>query len=96
MEWNGIAIGQKFFKRANALHPEDDAETYSETLAKQNLYYECYMTAFSKDELQKMLNKSMAGDIELPEEKDKIDIGKYRAAFADEAKVVMQEILSIV
>lgn len=66
MQWNGIAIGQKFFQRANALHPEEDPATFSETLAKQNLYYECYMTAFSRDALEKMLNKSSAGDIELP------------------------------
>jgi hypothetical protein len=94
-DWNGIAIGQKFFQRANGIHPDDDPDTYSENLAKQNLYYACYMMAFSKDEFQKMLANSMEGKVEMPKEDEleKIDVERYRKAFADEARSVMNEML---
>jgi hypothetical protein len=90
MEWNSIAIGQKYFQRANAIHPEEDPEAYSELLARQDLYYECYMSAFSREQFMGMLQKSINGDIKLPEETEGVDIERYRSAFALEASSVLK------
>jgi hypothetical protein len=99
MEWNGVQIGQRFFQRANALHPNEDRAQYDEILARQDLYYECYMTAFSREEFSKMLAKAMNGDIDLPKESDdvnpekfrQVDADRYRRAFKQEAEVIFTE-----
>lgn len=86
MAWDSIKMAQQFLQRANALHPEEDPDTYAVVLAKQELYYECYMTAFSRMEIVKMLQKAIAGDIKLPKD---VDVSEYRTAYAQEAEKIM-------
>lgn len=93
MEWNSIQLAQQFLQRANALHPDDEPGNYDETLARQDLYYECYMTAFSKEQLGKMLEKAMHEEIKLPEENDRVDAVKYRNAYRREAELVFNKFL---
>jgi hypothetical protein len=86
-----MQVGHRFFQRANALHPNDDPGHYDAILAKQELYYECYMSAFSREEFNKMLTKAISGDIKLPEENDRVDAEKYRKAYKREAEAVYDE-----
>jgi hypothetical protein len=92
MEWNSIKMAQHFLSRANGLHPEEErgSEAYEVLLAQQDLYYECYMTSFSKEKLIQFLDKSISGDVKIPEEE--VDEDRYRKAYAMRAKTTLGEI----
>ena len=53
MVWDKFEMAQKFLRRANAIHPEDaiDAKQHDEALALQDVYYDCYMSSFSREDL---------------------------------------------
>lgn len=86
MAWDKFRMAQKFLQRANAIHPEDaDGETaHAEALAMQDVYYDCYMSSFSREDLLKRLNDIVAGKFEMPEEGE-IEEEVYRATYIKEA-----------
>jgi hypothetical protein len=86
MEWDKFRMAQKFLQKANAIHPEDADTTdqFNEALALQDVYYDCYMSSFSRADLIKRLEEILAGKITMPEE-DNVDEGKYRATYGKEA-----------
>jgi hypothetical protein len=86
--WDKFSMAQKFLQKANAIHPEDSHD-YDEALALQDVYYDCYMSSFSKEDLLKRLQEVVAGKIELPEEEDEVDERKYRAVYMKEAKLIL-------
>ena len=90
MAWDKFKMAQKFLQRANAIHPEDaeSGDSHDEALALQDVYYDCYMSSFSKEDLLKRLLEIAAGKIELPEEEE-VDEERYRAAYVREAKVIL-------
>lgn len=92
MEWNSIKMAQHFLQRANGLHPEEEqgSATYEPLLAQQDLYYECYMASFSKEKLIEFLNKSLSGDIKVP---DEVNEASYKKAYAVSAQKVLQELM---
>lgn len=93
MTWNGVAMAQHFLKLANALHPQD---AFSETervmiQAKQDLYYECYMSSFDEHTLMDMLGRILSGVIKHPESvKGYHEL--YELHIAQEARVVMKSL----
>jgi hypothetical protein len=91
MEWDKFKMAQKFLQRANAIHPEDveSSDRYNEALALQDVYYDCYMSSFSREDLIKRLEEVLTGKIEMPEEEENLDEEKYRAAYIKEAKVIL-------
>ena len=93
MEWDKFRMAQKFLQRANAIHPEDmdNAEQFNEALALQDVYYDCYMSSFSRADLIKRLEEIVGGKITMPEEQD-VDEEKYRLAFAREASRILAAI----
>jgi hypothetical protein len=93
MEWDKFRMAQKFLQKANAIHPEDasSADQFNEALAMQDVYYDCYMSSFSKADLMKRLEEIVAGKITMPEE-DKVDEEKYRATFAKEAERILSKL----
>lgn len=95
MGWDKFKIAQKFLQKANAIHPED-AETsvlHDQALAMQDVYYDCYMSSFSREDLLKRLHEIAGGKIELPEETE-VDEEKYRETYIKEAKSVLSSIES--
>jgi hypothetical protein len=94
MEWDKFLMAGKFLRRANALHPEDaDSEALRQrTLALQNVYYDCYMSSFSREELLKRLEEIIAGKIEMPEEENDLDKEMYRDAYVKEARRILSSI----
>jgi hypothetical protein len=93
MEWDKFRMAQKFLQRANAIHPEDagSADQFNEALALQDVYYDCYMSSFSRADLIRRLGEIAEGKITLPEE-EKVDEEKYRAVFAKEAQKILTKI----
>jgi hypothetical protein len=87
MEWDKFEMAQKFLRKANAIHPEDSDDA-DEALAIQDVYYECYMSSFSRDNLLKRLAEIANGDIVLPEEIE-LDEAKYRSVCIREAKAII-------
>ena len=87
-------MAEKFLQRANALHPEDaESEPLRQrTLALQNVYYDCYMSSFSREDLLIRLEQIVAGKIEMPEEEDSLDEKMYRATYAKEAQRILSSI----
>ena len=83
-------MAQKFLQKANAIHPEDagSSDQFNEALAVQDVYYECYMSSFSRADLIKRLEEIVAGKINMPEEEE-VDGEKYRATFVKEAKRIL-------
>jgi hypothetical protein len=90
MAWDSIKIADKFLRQANALHPEEvrGHDSYEEKLARQDVMYECYMNAFSKDMLLTFLNKSVNGTVTIPENVDRI---RYEKAYMNEARKVLED-----
>jgi hypothetical protein len=93
MAWDKFRMAQRFLQRANAIHPEDaeDDDSHDEALALQDVYYDCYMSSFSKEDLVKRLLEIVAGKIEMPEEEG-VDEERYRAIYLREAGVILASI----
>lgn len=94
MEWDKFQMAQKFLQRANAIYPED-AETEAlrqRDLALQNVYYDCYMSSFSKEDLVKRLQQIIGGNIHLPDEEENINEERYRETYIAEAKVILSSV----
>jgi hypothetical protein len=90
MEWDKIAMAQKFLQKANGIHPEDvESSAYARALAIQDLYYECYMTSFSKATLVSFLESCSSGNIKIPED---VNAEQYSAAYVREAASVLREL----
>ena len=95
MEWDKIKMAQQFLSYANALHPEEARSEgrFEEELARQELYYECYMSSFTKEKLTEVLNGIVAGKVSFPEEKpDDLNEEKYTKAYAQEAQAVLRKL----
>ena len=86
-------MAQKFLQKANSIHPEDagDAEAHDALLALQDVYYDCYMSSFSKEDLLKRLGQVVDGIFELPEAEE-VDERTYRATYIREAKTILAAI----
>ena len=93
MEWDKFKMAQKFLQRANAIHPEDSDNTIQQVdaLALQDVYYDCYMSSFSREDLLKRLAEIVSGKIELPEE-EVADEERYRSAYMKEAQSILDSI----
>ncbi len=84
-------MAQKFLQRANAIHPED-ADTEAgrvEALALQDVYYDCYMSSFSKEDLIKRLSAVIAGSIDMPDDEEDLDETRYREVYIKEAQNIL-------
>jgi hypothetical protein len=86
MAWDKFRMAQKFLQRANAIHPEDaeGEAAQTEALAIQDVYYDCYMSSFSREDLLKRLADIVAGKFEMPEETD-VDESIYKDTYIREA-----------
>ena len=73
MTWDSLKMAERFLRQANALYPEEARSegSFEEVLARQDLYYECYMNSFSKEKVVDFLNQSLNGNIKCPDEVDK-------------------------
>jgi hypothetical protein len=93
MAWDKFRMAQKFLQKANAIHPEDadNAGAHDEALALQDVYYDCYMSSFSEQDLIKRLEEIIGGKIEMPEEGE-FDVERYRSVYIKEARVVLGSI----
>ena len=93
MEWDKFTMAQKFLQRANAIRPEEaeDSDAHDEALALQDIYYDCYMSSFSRDELLKRLEDVISGEFELPEEGE-VDEERYRAVYVSEARTILSSL----
>lgn len=93
MEWDKFTAARKFLQKANAIHPEDYEQhhTRDTALARQDVYYDCYMSSFSKESLVQRLEEIVAGKIELPEE-TQVDAETYRAVYIREATIILAAI----
>lgn len=83
-------MAQRFLQRANAIHPEDEHENTvrDEALALQDVYYDCYMSSFSREDLLKRLAEVVNGKFEMPDEED-VDEAVYRATYIREARSII-------
>lgn len=93
MAWDKFRIAQKFLQRANAIHPEDaeGERAHAEALAMQDVYYDCYMSSFSREALLKRLTEVVEGKFEMPDEGD-VDENSYRQTYIKEASKIMSSI----
>lgn len=93
MGWDKFKMAQKFLQRANAIHPEDSDDKLQrvDALALQDVYYDCYMSSFSREDLLKRLSEVISGKIEMPEE-EVDDADRYRATYIKEAEVIRSSI----
>lgn len=93
MEWDKFKMAQQFLQRANAIHPEDMdlEEGRVEAMARQDLYYDCYMSSFGREELLKRLAEVIDGKVEIPEEAES-DEARYRQTYVKEARVIAASI----
>jgi hypothetical protein len=93
MNWDKIKTAQKFLQKANAIHPEEagDENLHDEALALQDVYYDCYMSSFSRENLIKRLEEVADGKIEMPEEK-KVNEERYRQTYLAEAKRILSSV----
>ena len=93
MEWDKFKMAQKFLQRANAIHPEDafDSVGRVDALARQDVYYDCYMSSFSRKDLVKRLHEVIEGKITIPEEED-LDERRYRETYVSEARIILESI----
>ena len=94
MEWDKFRMAQKFLQRANAIRPEDaqSEPLRQHALALQNVYYDCYMSSFSREDLIIRLEQIMTGKIEMPEEEQDLNEARYREAYIKEAGVILSSI----
>ena len=83
-------MAQRFLQKANAIHPEDEQEdaVRDEALALQDVYYDCYMSSFSREDLLKRLTDVLDGKFEMPDEED-VDEAVYRATYIREARSIV-------
>ena len=86
-------MAPQFLRQANAIRPEDAAGAgeHDEALALQDLYYDCYMSSFSREDLIRRLNRVLEGDFDLPQEKE-VDEQIYRRAYTREARRVLSSL----
>lgn len=93
MTWDKIKTAQKFLQKANAIHPEEagDKNLHDEALALQDVYYDCYMSSFSRENLIKRLEEVVEGKIEMPEEKE-VNEEKYRQTYLAEAQRILSSV----
>ena len=94
MSWDKFKVAQTFLQRANAIHPEDEYDVVrrEKSLAVQDVYYDCYMSSFSREDLIKRLREVIGGKIEMPE--DEVDADHYRDIYIKEAKHILLSIES--
>jgi hypothetical protein len=94
MEWNSIKTAQQFLQQANALHPEEEKGNagFEKLLARQDLFYECYMMCFTREKLIEFLNGAVGGNVKMPEEPEGIDEARYRDAYAQEALKILNDV----
>jgi DNA-binding NarL/FixJ family response regulator len=87
MEWDKIKMAQQFLAHANGLHPEEamDQDEACRLLALQDLYYECYISSFSREKLLEALDSALAGKIVIPKD---VNEKKYREAYKAEAEKI--------
>jgi hypothetical protein len=90
MEWNRIAMAQKFLRLASGIHPDAGADDFILLQAQQDVYDHCYMASFSRDKVIEFLESASNGNIEVPEEVAD-EIG-YRKAFMSFAKKVRSDL----
>jgi hypothetical protein len=90
MSWQAREKANHFLMRANAIHPEEayDDEKFS-LLAAQDVFYECYMNSFSREKVAEFLDKSINGEVKIPED---VDEDLYKRAFIKKAIEVRAEI----
>lgn len=83
-------MAQRFLQKANAIHPEDEHENAmrDKALAVQDVYYDCYMSSFSREDLLKRLADVLNGKFEMPDEED-VDEAVYRATYIREARSII-------
>ena len=93
MEWDKFKMAQKFLQRANAIYPEeaDNSIQQVDALALQDVYYDCYMSSFSREDLLKRLGEIVSGNITLPDE-ELADEGRYRSTYMKEAQSILNSI----
>lgn len=93
--WDKFRMAQKFLQRANAIHPEDASDSIrrDEALAVQDVYYDCYMSSFSREALITRLEEIIGGKIDLPEEQE-VDPSRYREVYLKEARQVLASLKS--
>ena len=93
MEWDKLRMAQRFLQKANAIHP-DEAEgdvAHDKALALQDVYYDCYMSSFSRQDLVKRLGEIIGGDIQVPEDEE-VDEDIYLAEYVIQARVILSSI----
>lgn len=90
MTWDKFRMAQKFLQKANAIHPEDSRDETGRhvAMALQDVYYDCYMSSFSREDLIKRLAEVVAGKFELPDEEE-LDESVYRATYIREARIIL-------
>ena len=93
MEWDKFRMAQKFLQKANAIHPEDSNgdRARDEALAMQDVYYDCYMSSFSREDLLKRLADVIAGKFEMTEE-DGVEESVYKSMYVKEARRILTAI----
>ena len=93
MVWDKFRMAQKFLQRANAIHPEDaeDGSAHAKALAMQDVYYDCYMSSFSREDLLKRLNDVVAAKFEMPDEAE-VNEEIYRSTYIQEAQTIKRSI----
>lgn len=93
MEWDKFQMAQKFLQKANAIHPEDcdSGHQHDRALALQDVYYDCYMSSFSREDLIVRLGQIIDGKIELPEEQE-VNEETYKEAYVSEARRVLSSV----
>ena len=91
MSWDKIAMGQKFLKMANSIHPDPGDDNHMAMLALQEVYDQCYMASFSRDNLVKFFETAAAGKIDPPEEIE--DKDEFRKSFIEQSTRVRSQLI---
>jgi hypothetical protein len=91
MSWDSIAMGQKFLKMANNIHPDAAEDNYMAMLALQEVYDQCYMSSYSRESLMKFFETAAAGGIDVPEEIT--DVETFRKHFTAQAGRVKTQLI---
>ncbi len=89
--WDKFKMAQKYLQRANAIHPEDAGSKSArvEALALQDVYYDCYMSSFSREDLIKRLSAIIDGKIDMPDDEEDLDEPRYREIYIQEARTIL-------
>jgi len=93
MEWDKFKMAQRFLQKANGIHPEEIGNETErvDAMARQDLYYDCYMSSFSREDLLKRLTDVVSGNFELPDETE-IDERRYKETYIKEARLTIASI----